>query len=68
MTAWYGKLFSLFSEQAFSWFLFALRVRGKEIRNMTSPEQNVQDRCESFKSIHVRKFHNLEEEIEKLPD
>ena len=35
---------------------------------MTSPEQNVQDRCESFKSIHVRKFHNLEEEIEKLPD
>ena len=34
---------------------------------MTSPEE-VQDRCESFKSIHVGKFNNLEEEIEKLPD
>ena len=35
---------------------------------MTSPEQKVQDRCESFKSIHEGKFNNVDEEIKKLPD
>ena len=35
---------------------------------MTSPKQKVQDRYVSFKSIHVGKFNNLEEEIKKLPD
>lgn len=57
----------MFREQAVSSFFLALRVRGKELRNIMNELQKA--RCDSFKSIDVGKSGNLKpEEIEKLPD